>query len=337
MHFFSYSRPSSGAEITESFKSIDDIKNIGIGNLIKTRKEMLKMKERELEKNRRKRKFQIVGKIKPEKKIESLKGFKVMAYVAGTKKQLGSAITDADGTYKIKFEYDEPVDVNISVCPDVNKAMLKAIPKAKHFVPKDAWVKKSPYRLEVDIPLSEPIILLWETICKEYIIFGMVVQGIPDSLNPGSYEDLIPIPNVTVHICEVDPQRTPPQLPPSFLVSTIGTATTDQDGLFSFSFNWCYQEQPPSDVKPDLIFSVTQSVNNFEVLLYEEDPSETRWNIDQIPPFGVCLIVEGDVILPDDSITPIDGDFEFHRIGNVLISQMNDEGYVDESQNDIGR
>ena len=296
------------------------------------------MKEGELKKRGEREKFQIVGKIKPDKEVKSLEGFKVMAYVAGTKKQLGSAITDADGTYEIKFEYDEPVDVNISVCPDVNEAMLKAIPKAKHVVPKDAWVKRSPYSLEADIPLSEPTMLVWETICKEYIIYGMVVQGIPDPSISGSYSDLIPIPNVTVHISEVDLQPLvsiePPQPPPSFLVSTLGTATTDENGLFSFIFNWCYQGEPPgmypwSDVKPDLIFDVFQNVNNVQVHLYGEDPSETRWNIDQIPPFGVCLIVEGPVIMPDDPIPPIDGDFEFHGIGNVLISQMNPEGYVD--------
>jgi hypothetical protein len=292
------------------------------------------MEEGELKKRGEREKFQIVGKIKPDKEVKSLEGFKVMAYVAGTKKQLGSAITDADGTYEIKFEYDEPVDVNISVCPDVNEAMLKAIPKAKHFVPKDAWVKRSPYSLEADIPLAEPTILLWETICEEYIIYGIVVQGTPDSLNPGSYLDLTPIPNVTVHICDVNPQPSPPQLPPSFLVSTLGTATTDENGLFSFIFNWCYQgsfEPPWPDFKPDLIFLVTQNVNNVQVKLYEEDPSKTRWNIDQIPPFGVCLIVEGDVIVSDDEMTPIEGDFEFHGIGNVLISDMNPEGYVDAS------
>jgi hypothetical protein len=89
---------------------------------------------------------------------------------------------------------------------------------------------------------------------------------------------------------------------------------------------------PFPDVKPDILFKVTQTVNGVEVPIYEEDPtSETRWNIEDLPPLGVTLIVEGDVVLPDDPIVPIAGDFEFHGIGRVLISQIDSEGYADTS------
>jgi hypothetical protein len=315
------------------------------------------MKEGELKKRREREKFQIVGKIKPDRKVKSLEGFKVMANVAGTKKQLGSAITDVDGTYEIKFEYDEPVDVNISVCPDVNEAMLKVIPKAKHFVPKDAWVKRSPYSLEADIPLSEPTILLWERTCQDYTIVGVVRKVIPDPVNPGSYLDPEPIPDVTVHIYEVShqpfsliesgfsslpppPPPPPPPPQPSRSVCELGSVTTGDNGVFVFDFTWYYQEQQPPyaypgpDVKPDIRFKVFQNVNDFDVLLYEEDLSETHWDIETT--FGVSLIVEGDVIVPDDPMPDIVDKFEFQGIGNVLVSDMNDDGYVSATKSPFG-
>jgi len=292
------------------------------------------MEEKGKKIKREKEKFHIAGKVRREEEGESIAGLKVMAYVTGTKKQVGSAITDADGNYKIKFEYDKPVDVNISVCPDVDEKVLEIIPKAKHFIPKDAWAKRSPYYVErMDISIRNYIERIWDQICKEYTIFGMVVNGIPDPDNPGSYLDLIPIPDATVHIYDVGNPHTEHE---------IGTATTDENGLFVFDFDWCYAKptKPTNptiptilikpDILPDILFKVTQTVDSVGVPIYEEDRSQTRWNIEQLPP-GFTLIVEGDVILPDDPMTPITGDFEFHGIGRVLISQIDSEGYADTS------
>jgi len=297
------------------------------------------MNEYEQKIKRAKENFQIAGVLKTDEKGESLSGLKVMAYVAGTKKQLGSAITDAKGNYKIGFEYDKTVEVNISVCPDVDEKVLKILPKAKHFIPKDAWVKRNLYYAErADISISKTVFDIWKKICNEYIVFGMVVKGIPDPDNPGSYLDLIPIPDATVHIYDVDTPW-PPWSLPHYHKHEIGTATTDENGLFVFDFDWCYTIphihpiwMPPfPDTKPDMLFKVTQTVNSVDVAIYEEEPSQTRWNIDELPPLGVTLIVEDDVILPDDLITPISGDFEFHGIGRVLISQIDSEGYADTS------
>lgn len=288
--------------------------------------------------------FQITGKVTTEEKGQSVSGLKVMAYIAGTKRLVGTAITDEDGSYRIEFEYHEPVDVDISVCPDVEDKVLRVIPKARYTISKDAWAKRSPFYAEAaDITIAAPLWVLWERICKEYTVFGLVVQGIPDPDNPGSYLDLIPIPDATVHVYDVSPWWIwiwpPPPVPP-FTQYEIGTATTDANGLFMFEFDWCYTLPyihpwwlPPfPDIKPDILFKVSQTVNGVEVPIYEEDPaSETRWNIDELPPLGVTLIVEGDVVLPDDPITPIAGDFEFHGIGRVLISQMDSEGYADTS------
>ena len=161
------------------------------------------MKEKEQAKKVGREKFQISGKIKPEEEFESLEGFKVMAYVAGTKKLLGSALTDADGAYKIQLEHDEPVDVNISICPDTNEETLRVIPKARYLISKDEWMEKGPLGLEVDIPLPETTTLLWERVWRGYTIYGMVVKGIPDPVNPGNYLGLVPIPGATVHIFDV--------------------------------------------------------------------------------------------------------------------------------------
>ena len=66
-----------------------------------------------------------------------------------------------------------------------------------------------------------------------------------------------------------------------------------------------------------------------DVLIYAEDPdADTRWNIDELPPLGIPIIIEDEVVLPDETFTPISGDFEFHGIGRVLISQINSEGYA---------
>lgn len=291
---------------------------------------------------RKKEEFQIIGKVKTEAKGKSLDGLKVIAYIAETKKRLGTAITDPKGNYKIEFEYDKPADVDIFVCPDVDEKMLKIMPKAKHFISKDAWIKKSPYYAgleSAEVTIAKSIFMIWETICKTYLIHGMVVIGIPDPDNPDTYLDYIPIPNATVHIYDVTPW---PFWSPYYHKHEIGTATTDQSGLFMFNFDWCYTIPNiyplcwPQflDTKPDILFKVTQTVNGVEVPIYEEDPkSETRWNIDELPPLGVTLIVEDDVdvVLPDDPITPIIGSFEFHGIGRVLISQINNEGYADTS------
>jgi len=55
--------------------------------------------------------------------------------------------------------------------------------------------------------------------------------------------------------------------------------------------------------------------------------------VDELPPLGVSLIVDDDtdVVLPDDPITPITGDFEFHGIGRVLISQIDSNGFANTS------
>ena len=92
--------------------------------------------------------------------------------MAGTKKQLGSAITDDNGNYKIDFEYDKLIDVDISACPDVDEKVLKLMPKAKHLISKDTWALKSPYYAEMaDIAVAVPLWKLWETICKKYTIY----------------------------------------------------------------------------------------------------------------------------------------------------------------------
>ena len=103
-----------------------------------------------------------------------------------------------------------------------------------------------------------------------------------------------------------------------------------------FKFEWCYSWppppwiDPPPNIIPAILFKVTQTVNGIEVPIYEEDPeTETRRDIDPI--LSVTLIVEGDVVLPDEPMTSIDDDFEFHGIGRVLISQIDEEGYADTS------
>ena len=293
------------------------------------------MKEKKLKPKNEK--YLISGKIKAEKTVDSLEGFKVLAYLKGTKIQLGSAVTDAEGNYKIKYEFDKPVDVNLSVCPDVDEKVLKVIPKAKHFISKKEWQKDKLYFKSADITISTRVLELWEVICKKYLIHGMVVQGIPDTDNPGSYLDYIPIPNATVHIYDISYPWPPWDIRP-LTKHEIGTATTDENGLFALEFDWCYLAWwlifPPPDIKPDILFKVTQTVNDIEVPIYEEDPeSETRWELDNLPPLGVTLIVgdDVDVVLPDDLLPPIEGDFEFHGIGRVLISQINSDGYADTS------
>jgi hypothetical protein len=299
----------------------------------------MKRQERVSKKNN----FQITGKVKTEGEAERPPKLKVTAYLAGTKKQLGSAIPDSDGNYKIEFEYEKSVDVDISVCLDADERVLKRIPTARSFISKDKWVKRSPFSAKLDISIPKTILSIWKTICKKHTIFGMVVRGIPDPDNPDIYLDLIPIPDATVHILDVSwPLIIPIWGKAKFIESEIGVATTDQNGLFVFDFDWCYTKVIPGlkypvpiwllwpDYKPDIIFKVTQNVNNTEVPIYTEDPSQTRWNIEEFPPLGVTLIVVGDVILPDDPMPPISGHFEFHGIGKVLISQITD-GYADTS------
>ena len=305
-------------------------------------KEKIKGKMEEISKKQDS--FQIRGIVATEVAGQSVARMKVLAYIAGTKKLVATAITDEVGSYLIEFEHHEPVDIDILVCPSVEDKLLKVIPKARYTISKDAWAKKSPFYAEAaDIAIAESLWVLWEKVCKKYTVFGLVVQGIPDPDNPGSYLDLIPIPGATVHIYDVSPWWLwiwpPPPMPP-FSQHEIGTATTDANGLFMFDFDWCYTPPyihpwwlPPfPDIKPDILFKVSQTVNGVEVPIYEEDPAtETRWDVDQLPPLGVTLIVEGDVVMPDDPITPITGDFEFHGIGRVLISQMDSEGYADTS------
>ncbi len=282
----------------------------------------------------------IKGKVTAEEPGRSLGGMRVMAYVAGTNKLLGDAVTDDDGSYEIEAEYHELPDVSLSICPDVEEKLLKVMPKARRTFSGDVWKKRNPYYVDVgDILVAEPLWKLWDTVCKTYTVFGMVVLGIPDPDNPGSYLDLIPIPDATVHIYDVGLSWWP-WPPGSYREREIGTATTDMNGLFLFEFDWCYTwpfihpllYPPFPDVKPDILFRVTQTVNGVEVPIYEEDAATaTRWDVEDLPPLGVTLIVEGDVVLPDDPIAPIAGDFEFHGVGNVLISQIDGEGYADTS------
>ena len=286
---------------------------------------------------RKEEKFVIRGRLSVDEAGRELGGLKVIATLAHTKQQLGEAVTEPDGAFSLEFRWHEPVDVDIAVAPDVDKAVLRTIPKANRAFTKDAWARQNPYVLEIDKwVIARPIWRLWDEVCKTYTVFGMVVKGVPDPLNPGTYLELIPIPDATVHIYDVNPSWFW-MFPPDYTRHELGTATTDVNGLFVFTFNWCYTIPfvhlwwwPPfPDTKPDLLFEVTQTVNGSPVTIYAEDPAvETRWNIDNLPPLGVTLIVEDDVVLPDDPISPISGDFEFHGIGRVLVSQIDTEGYA---------
>ena len=76
---------------------------------------------------------------------------RVLAYATGTTKLLGSALTGEDGNFIIEFDHFEPVDVSVSVCPDVKEALLKVIPKASAAARKDNWRKQSPYTLDIGV------------------------------------------------------------------------------------------------------------------------------------------------------------------------------------------
>jgi hypothetical protein len=281
--------------------------------------------------------FTIRGRLAAAEGSRNLGGLKVIATLAHTKQRLGEVTTGPDGSFTLEFRWHEPVDVEIAVAPDVDEAVMRTIPKASRTFSKEEWVKKSPYTLEIDDwIIAQPIWKLWDEVCKTYTVFGMVVKGVPDPHNPGTYLELIPIPDATVHIYDVNPSWFW-ILPPGHTRRELGTATTDVNGLFVFTFEWCYTIPYihlwwwPSfpDTKPDLLFEVTQTVNGTKVSIYDEDPAtETRWDINNLPPLGVTLIVEEDVVLPDDPISPISDDFEFHGIGRVLVSQINSEGYA---------
>jgi hypothetical protein len=280
--------------------------------------------------------FRITGYLVSEEEGRSLKGLKAMAYVAGTKQLVGTAITDLKGGFAIEFKFPEPAEVSISVCPDVDEEAIRLLPKASYTISMDEWKEGRPFEVEpIRLPITEPIWRVWEEACAHYTVFGLVQLGTPDPDTPGGYLELIPIPDVTVHIYDVGFG----EIPFPEYRRELGTATTDVDGSFVFEFDWCYILPPPPicifpppDLKPDLLFTVTQTVNGIAVPIYEEDPSsETRWDIDALPPLGVPIIVEGEVVLPDDPITPITVDFEFHGIGRVLISQIDSQGYADTS------
>jgi hypothetical protein len=287
--------------------------------------------------------FQITGKVETEG-AEPPSKLRVIAYVAGTKKQLGSTIPNADGTYKIEFEHDKPTDIDVSVGLDTLERAFDRLPKVRSFISKDVWVKRSPYSAKVDFAIPNTIYSLWKKICKKYVVFGWVVKGVPDPNDPNNYINLIPVPDATVHIIDVSwPKIYPVWEKPKYQEFEIGTATTDQNGLFLFELDWCYTKIIPGqkapipvwllnpDYKPDIIFKVAQTVNNVEVPIYTEDPSEARWDMEDLPSLGVTLVVKGEAILPDDPMPAISGDFEFHGVGRVLISQINSDGYADTS------
>jgi hypothetical protein len=281
-------------------------------------------------------KAQITGKVQFENEDKAAAGLKVVAYVAGTKKQLGSAVTDAAGKYKIEFNRSSVEDVDIAVSPNVDSIRLKVMPKATRFVSKKEWEKAKTNILEVNAVVVYALAKLWETICKPYTVYGFVQKAVPDLQHPGNYLNPVPIPGVTVHVYDVStPLLMPIGFKTKYSVKELATAVTDADGLFFINFDWCYvlrnYSYPPyltpifmlPDVEPDLLFRVTQKVNNADALLYDEDPSKARHNVPQNPPLGVTLTVEGEVVLADDPFEDIVGDFEFHGIGSVLISEMN--------------
>lgn len=258
----------------------------------------------------------------------SVEGLKVSAYVAGTKKLLGTAIADEEGRYRFEFEHKKPMNVELLVTPNVSEKLISGLPAARKRIPPAELSKK------VDLSISEYLWPIWDKITKVYVLFGNVMHGIPDPDNEGDYLDLTPIPDVTVHIYDVGSWWDP--FPMGYTKHKLGTATTSATGSFFFEFNWTYYlggMHPiwmPPDTKPDILIEVTQRVNGVDVLLYEDQPDvDTRWNIDQFPP-GIPIIIEGDMILPDEELTPIDTDFEFHGIGRVLISELFD-GYADTS------
>ena len=141
----------------------------------------------------------VKGRLRAENENQSVEGLKVNVFAAGTKKLLASTVTGKDGKYDFEFKNGRLPDVEVLVTPNVDEKALKVVPPVKKVISKDELLEP------VDIIISDVIWDIWGTVTKHYAIFGMVTKGIPDPDTPGSYLDLIPIPDVTVHIYDVSP------------------------------------------------------------------------------------------------------------------------------------
>jgi len=131
-----------------------------------------------------------------------------------------------------------------------------------------------------------------------------------------------------VKVLEVDP------LPGGLYAvdsTPLATATIDDKGNFVVTFPWPSGGTGYEVGGPDLLFLFTQNINGSIETIYEEDPSETHWNLadtttltfEITSPLAVCLNPNIDLSsIPNNKL------FLFTRVGNCETANIDCKGSV---------
>jgi hypothetical protein len=250
--------------------------------------------------------------------------FGIKVYAVRDGKVLGVGTPNEEGEFKIEFEHrlEIRVGVRLIVGPDIPDKYHEYIAGAnvcmetvEHYVPAKAWEKKSAYvKMERAITVAH-LVDHWRFWMRPFHVSGRVLfkdtgRGVPFAI---------------VEAIEVD------ALPGGgYNQDLIGVDVANSCGNFKIEFPWFLVLIPPS--RPDLIFRVKENIDGNVRVIYEEDPTETRW--DMVDNSWVFLLVDEECtwVNPPPTDQPGDCSFLFTRVGLKCVDRICSNGYNESSK-----
>lgn len=290
---------------------------------MKERKNIKDVEEvRKVKKIENKMKYVIEGKIKDINKILK-EEFELKAYAVRNGKVLGVGIPNRKGEFKIEFEHpsETTVGVRVIIAPDIPEKYYPNIAgknicmeTSEHYVSATEWEEGSLYKRLEAISIGH-LIPHWRLWMRPFHVHGRVVFK-------GTWQG---VPYAIVHAIEVDP------LPGGgYHQDVIGSDIANSCGNFHITFPWFVVLIPQA--RPDLIFRVFENIDGNIKVIYEEDPSKTRWNM--VDNTWVILEVEEECTWfnTPDVDQPGDCTFLFTRIGLICVDRIDSNGYAESSK-----
>lgn len=111
--------------------------------------------------------------------------------------------------------------------------------------------------------------------------------------------------------------------------TSLATATVEDNGDFSLTFAWPSGTSGFEVGDPDLIFRLTQNINGATETIYEEDPTETHWNV--VSGGSLSFEITSELAVFTDATVdltsiPANSLFLFTRIGNCETADIDCKG-----------
>ena len=220
------------------------------------------------------------------------------------KSSVGSAITEADGTFEIEFRW---------CCW--------------------WWLWWRPLPL---LPLPPKIKVPPPPVLKDWVIDPYLVEKIVDVLQKIPEIGPIPRPDPTPNLDQVkefaqrlelglpEASKTTPRMSSPDSIENIGRTLVERlpsASELKMLHVWPWWPWLRRDCKPDIIFTVKQDCVEPDTVIYEETCSDTRWNIPALLE-GITLVANDDACCGYDPEQPVGECFVFGQVGCTSVDNI---------------